>query len=157
MSNHSLEDKLDAVYQSGGDRDRQDMVYDQWARDYDQDLWASGNPYIALMAGMVGRHVPDKDSRILDAGCGTGNMAQLLAAIGYKNIVGIDASQGMLDVAKTKGCYREVHQMWFSDKIKTLEKNGAWILKDQSDRFRTYPFSEQYEDLRHWIYVYSKV
>jgi 2-polyprenyl-3-methyl-5-hydroxy-6-metoxy-1,4-benzoquinol methylase len=214
MSKHSLEDQLDAVYQSGGDRHRQDAVYDQWARDYDRDLWASGNPYIALMAGMVGRHVPNREARILDAGCGTGNMAQLLAAIGYKNIVGIDASQGMLDLAKTKGCYREVHQILlgsdigldpdsfdvitaagvlthghaesdsldgllrlakpgapiifsiskpamedcgFSDKIKTLENSGAWILKDQSDQFRTYPFSEQYKDLRHWIFVYYKV
>ncbi|MGI9318340.1 MAG: class I SAM-dependent DNA methyltransferase [bacterium] len=213
MSTHSLEDKLDAVYHSGGDRDRQDAVYNQWAREYDQDLWASGNPYIALMAGMVGRYVPNKEARILDAGCGTGNMAQLLNAIGYYNIVGIDASSGMLDVARAKGCYRELHQMLlgseieltaedfdavtaagvlthghaeaesldgllklmkpgapiifsisqpameecgFSDKIELLEQSGLWSFKDQSQQFRTYPFSEQYADLRHWIYVFNK-
>ena len=213
MSKHSLEEQLDAVYQSGGDRDKQDAVYDQWASDYDRDLWASGNPYIALMTGMVGRHVHAKEARILDAGCGTGNMAQMLDAIGYTNIVGIDASQGMLDIADAKGCYAELHRLLlgseiglppssfdavtaagvlthghaepdsldgllevakpgapiifsiskpameecgFSEKIDKLEQSGAWHFKDKSKKFRTYPFSEQYAVLRHWIYVYYK-
>ena len=213
MSKHSLEEKLDAVYQSGGDRDKQDAVYDEWARDYDQDLWASGNPYITLMTGMVGRHVRDKEARILDAGCGTGNMAQMLNAIGYNNIVGVDASKGMLDIASAKGCYGELHQLLlgsdiglppasfdavtaagvlthghaepesldgllrvvkpngpiifsiskpameecgFSEKIEMLEQSGDWELKDESELFRTYPFSDQYAELRHWIFVYYK-
>ncbi len=77
-----LEDRLDAAYQAGGDRNRLDRVYDDWARDYDQDLWASGNPYIALMAGLAGRYIADRNARILDGGCGTGNMAELLHLIG---------------------------------------------------------------------------
>ena len=48
-----LEDWLDAVYQSGGDREKLDGLYDEWAKGYDQDLWASGNPYIAIMAVAV--------------------------------------------------------------------------------------------------------
>ncbi len=39
-----LEDRLDAAYQAGGDREKLDRVYNDWARDYDQDIWASGNP-----------------------------------------------------------------------------------------------------------------
>ena len=49
-----LEDRLDAAYQSAGDREKLDEVYDDWARDYDQDIWASDNPYIALLAGPGG-------------------------------------------------------------------------------------------------------
>jgi predicted TPR repeat methyltransferase len=112
-----LENRLDAVYQSGGDRVKLDRLYDDWARDYDRDLWASGNPYIALMAGMAGRYIPERDSRILDGGCGTGNMAQLLRQLGYTNIVGIDASDGMLAAAGAKGCYVELHKMLLGTEI----------------------------------------
>ena len=31
-----LEDWLDAVYETGGDRDKLDGLYDEWARSYDQ-------------------------------------------------------------------------------------------------------------------------
>jgi 2-polyprenyl-3-methyl-5-hydroxy-6-metoxy-1,4-benzoquinol methylase len=112
-----LESKLDAVYRAEGDRDRLDRAYDDWALEYDQDLWASGNPYIAIMAGLVGRYIRDRDARILDGGCGTGNMAQILSVMGYANIVGIDASAGMLAAADAKGCYVELHKMLLGAKI----------------------------------------
>lgn len=106
-----LEERLDAVYQAGGDREKLDHLYDDWARDYDRDLWATGNPYIALMAGLAGRYIPDRAARILDAGCGTGNMAEILHRIGYDSIVGVDASEGMLAAARAKGCYAALRQM----------------------------------------------
>jgi SAM-dependent methyltransferase len=112
-----LERRLDAVYQSGGDRDKLDRAYDDWARDYDRDLWASGNPYVAVMAGMAGRYIRDRTARVLDAGCGTGNMAELLRLLGYTTIVGIDASEGMLAAARAKGCYAELHRMLLGAEI----------------------------------------
>ncbi len=208
-----LEEWLDAAYQTGGDREKLDRIYDDWARSYDQDLWASGNPYIAAIAGMVGRHIPDKAARTLDGGCGTGNLAQILQVIGYSNIVGIDASTGMLEAAEAKGCYADLHQMLlgaeidlptasfdavtaagvlthghappesidglleiakpgaplifsisavaveeggFGEKMTVLQQTGAWSLVEQTEPFRTYPFSEQYASLRHWICVYRK-
>ena len=208
-----LEEWLDAAYQAGGDRQTLDRVYDDWARDYDRDIWASGNPYTAVMAGLAGRHIPDKSARILDGGCGTGNMAELLHLMGYTNIVGLDASDGMLAAASAKGCYVELHKMLlgaeidlpaesfdavtaagvlthghappdsldglldlakpdapiifsiskvaveddgFGVKMAELERTGAWTLADQSEPFRTYPFSPDYADLRHWINVYRK-
>ena len=208
-----LEDRLDAVYQAGGDRQTLDGVYDEWARDYDRDLWASGNPYIALMTGLVGRYVADRNARILDAGCGTGNMAQLLHGIGYDNLVGLDASDGMLAAAKAKGCYAALHKLLlgatidlppasfdaitaagvlthghappesldgllalakpgaplvfsisevaaeqggFGEKMAALERGGAWTLVERTAPFRTYPFSPDYADLRHWICVYRR-
>jgi predicted TPR repeat methyltransferase len=113
----TLENRLDAVYRSGGDREKLDHLYDDWAREYDQDIWASGNPYIALMAGIAGRYIADPNARILDGGCGTGNMAQILRMMGYTNIVGIDASDGMLAAAEAKGCYVELHKMLLGAKI----------------------------------------
>jgi predicted TPR repeat methyltransferase len=112
-----LETWLDRVYTSGGDRDRLDQLYDQWAKNYDEQLWASGNPYIAIQAGMVGRYVPDYDARILDAGCGTGNMAQVLYQIGYTNLEGLDPSAGMLEVAKRKEVYNKLHSLFLGESI----------------------------------------
>ncbi len=107
-----LESWLERVYQADGDRRTLDALYDEWARDYDQQLWASGNPYIAIAAGLVGRHLPDFGARILDAGCGTGNMAQILHQIGYLNIDGLDPSSGMLAVAGRKEIYQQLYPLY---------------------------------------------
>ena len=106
-----LETWLERVYRAGGDHATLAELYDEWARDYDRQLWASGNPYIAIATGFMGRHVDDYDARILDAGCGTGNMAQILHQMGYRNIDGLDPSAGMLEIARAKGIYRELHQL----------------------------------------------
>ena len=208
-----LETWLERVYQADGDHDQLQELYDEWARDYDQQLWASGNPYIAIATGMVGRHVADFDAKILDAGCGTGNMAQILHQMGYRNIDGLDPSPGMLEIARGKEIYRELHQLYldsrvdlpqksydavvaagvlthghappealdgilglarqgaaivfslsliafeeygFRDKIEALESAGAWQKMDQSQLFRTYPFSEQEGHLRHWVLAFRK-
>ena len=112
-----LETWLERVYAAGGDRATLDKLYDEWAQDYDQQLWASGNPYIAISAGMVGRHLQDFDARILDAGCGTGNMAQVLHQMGYDRIDGLDSSAGMLEIAQRKNIYRELHQLYLAAEI----------------------------------------
>jgi SAM-dependent methyltransferase len=49
--------------------------------------------FIGLVSGNLGavvRWVPDKRSRILDVGCGSGHLVQELAACGYENVEGID-------------------------------------------------------------------
>lgn len=112
-----LETWLDRVYQADGDLERLQALYDEWARDYDQQLWASGNPYIAIATGLVGRYVADCDARILDAGCGTGNMAQVLHQMGYRNIEGLDASAGMLEIAGKKEIYQQLHQLYLNQHI----------------------------------------
>jgi predicted TPR repeat methyltransferase len=112
-----LETWLDRVYASGGDRATLDKLYDQWAKEYDQQLWASGNPYIAIETGMVGRHVSDYDARILDVGCGTGNMAQVLHQMGYNNLEGLDPSAGMLAVAEQKDVYKKLHPLFLGESI----------------------------------------
>jgi 2-polyprenyl-3-methyl-5-hydroxy-6-metoxy-1,4-benzoquinol methylase len=112
-----LETWLERVYQADGKAEKLDALYDQWAGDYDQQLWASGNPYLAIAAGLVGRHVRDYDARILDAGCGTGNMAQLLHQMGYRNIEGLDPSSGMLAIAHKKEVYQQLHQLYLGARI----------------------------------------
>ncbi|UCH39185.1 MAG: class I SAM-dependent methyltransferase [Gammaproteobacteria bacterium] len=112
-----LETWLERVYQADGDLDQLETLYDEWASDYDQQLWASGNPYIAIATGMVGRHIQDYSARILDAGCGTGNMAQVLHQMGYRNIEGLDPSSGMLAIAHKKEIYQQLHQLYLDTHI----------------------------------------
>jgi len=113
----NLESWLERVYQAEGDRATLATLYDEWARDYDQQIWASGNPYIAIAAGMVGRLLPDYGARILDAGCGTGNMAQILYQMGYSRIEGLDPSTGMLAIAGNKHIYHRLHQLCLDSSI----------------------------------------
>ena len=108
---------VERVYAAGGDRATLDRLYDEWAKDYDQHVWSSGNPYIAISAGMVGKHIDNYDANILDAGCGTGNMAQLLHQMGFNNLEGLDPSEGMLAIAERKGIYRKLHKLFLADEI----------------------------------------
>ena len=44
-------------------------------------------------------------------GAGTGQVGQILTAMGYTNLTAMDMSQGMLDVSREKNVYRDLHQM----------------------------------------------
>jgi len=103
-------DKLQWIYSS---RDNEELSerYDQWAKDYDNDLendFAWRGPEIA--AGFFAKYVP-KEARVLDAGAGTGLVGVTLAQRGYRDIVAIDLSKGMLEEAGWKNVYRELRQM----------------------------------------------
>ena len=50
-------------------------------------------------------------AKVLDAGAGTGLVGITLAQTGYRDIVAIDLSKGMLEEARKKNVYREFHQM----------------------------------------------
>ena len=98
------------VYESTNDKELEDR-YDQWAADYDNDLaaefaWNAPQNATAVFA----KHV-DKSANVLDAGAGTGLVGECLAEAGYKDLVAMDLSQGMLDVAKSKNLYNAFHRM----------------------------------------------
>lgn len=84
--------------------------YDAWAAEYDADLQAYGYRSPAIAAGLVGRYVSKGTGPILDAGAGTGNMGQILALLGYRDITALDLSEGMLRVAAQTGAYKETRQ-----------------------------------------------
>ena len=94
-------------------RDNQELAerYDQWAKEYDTDLerdFAWVGPQRA--AEVLSQYIA-KGARILDAGAGTGLVGQILFGLGYRDMVAMDLSQGMLDEARSKDVYRELHQM----------------------------------------------
>ena len=104
------QNKVQWIYAS---RDNQELEerYDQWAKDYDQDLeqdfgW-TGPKYVSEF---FARYVP-KEARILDAGSGTGLVGLTLSQLGYRDLAAMDISQGMLNEARKKNVYKDFYQM----------------------------------------------
>lgn len=53
--------------------------------------------------------------RVLDLGCGTGLVGEHLAKQGFKHIIGLDISEGMLQIASNKGCYESLEEFTLGD------------------------------------------
>lgn len=83
-------------------------VYDDWSDTYETHMLGVGYAHPAMVAGILCRHQPAGDGAILDAGCGTGIMGELLTALGYTDVSGFDASAGMLARAERRGIYRDL-------------------------------------------------
>ncbi len=100
-------DKKDAValvYNARTDEDLR-KGYDGWADSYDADMDRRGYKLPGLVTALLARHVPLDSGPILDGGAGTGLLGEWLALAGYTDLAALDLSQGMLDVAESRGVY----------------------------------------------------
>jgi SAM-dependent methyltransferase len=84
--------------------------YDGWAESYDADMQAVGYVHPAAVSAYTARYVTDPNDAILDAGCGTGTVGNILAIAGFKNIIGLDLSEGMLARARSRNVYARLKQ-----------------------------------------------
>ena len=102
--------KVQWVYSSKNEEELTER-YDEWAKTYDADLERDFE-YIGpqLAAEFFMKYVP-KEAKILDAGAGTGIVGEVLTKQGYVNLTAMDMSEGMLEEARKKGVYRELHRM----------------------------------------------
>ena len=91
-------------------------IYDAWAAKYNEDVASWGYVLPAVSARMLANALPARllqrtDAAVLDAGCGTGLLADHLAEIGVAvPLVGLDASEGMVEAARAVSGYRSVAQ-----------------------------------------------
>jgi SAM-dependent methyltransferase len=94
-------------------RDTQEIaeLYDSWSEDYEEAVLSWGYATPAVTAWVLGRRVEPEGGTVLDAGAGTGLMGEVLAPLGYGDLVGIDVSPKMLEIAREKGVYRDLHEM----------------------------------------------
>jgi len=63
-----------------------------------------------VAASMLDHHLDSKESRVLDAGCGTGLVGEVLNRMGYENVDAMDFSSDMLDEAEKKAVYNRLIQ-----------------------------------------------
>ena len=110
------ENRVQWVYSAQDNRQLAER-YDQWATEYDSDIdrdfgWLGPERAAEVFA----KYVP-KNARVLDAGAGTGLVGQALSGMGFRDIVAMDLSMGMLDEARTKNVYRSFHQMALGEKL----------------------------------------
>jgi predicted TPR repeat methyltransferase len=84
-------------------------VYSEWAKSYDSDL-IEGHGYKAPEDAVAQFCNLDlaADARILDCGCGTGIVGELLNKAGFTNIDGADLSDDMREIAAGLGVYKRL-------------------------------------------------
>ena len=91
--------------------------YNAWAKDYDQDVLSFGYKIPAIMTCLIGRYISPDTGTILDAGAGTGILGETLSLMGYKDLVGIDMSQGMLEEAQKKDVHKKLLKMTLGEEL----------------------------------------
>ena len=109
----SIYDTLNA-----SDADELEGIYKNWAVNYESD--------VINLAGYVGHlitsdlllsYLDDIEAKVLDAGCGTGLVGEILFKNNFCNIEGVDFSQEMLDIANQKNIYQSLKLVDLTKKL----------------------------------------
>ncbi len=106
MHDHS-QDNLSGAFAA---RAAADLVntYANWSSTYDDEAMRLGYCLPFVITAWVARYAESLESKILDAGCGTGLTGQYLAELGYGDLHGLDFSPEMLERAGRRGVYRSL-------------------------------------------------
>jgi len=109
MKGHYVMDRRKAIHQrvlNATSKQELENAYGEWADRYDQDL-VDDMGYVApiMTCRILQGHVPDRQARILDVGCGTGLVGESLQQQGYRKLEGLDYSGKMLEKAREKNAY----------------------------------------------------
>jgi len=99
---------IDGALHLDGDPGKVKQYYADWARTYDRDTGEAEYSGPRIAARLLSQHLDDRDARILDAGCGTGQVGVELRGLGYRDIDGFDLSTEMVELAIASGAYRRV-------------------------------------------------
>jgi ubiquinone/menaquinone biosynthesis C-methylase UbiE len=93
-------------------------IYKNWAKKYEDD--------VINLAGYVGHlitselllsYLRNNQAKILDAGCGTGLVGEILNKNEFKDLIGVDFSQEMLNIAKQKKVYQSLELVDLTKKL----------------------------------------
>lgn len=94
-------------------------AYDEWAERYDRDLVQGFGYTTPRVAGqMLMNALKNTAALVMDAGCGTGLVGQILHEKGYRNLHGMDYAARMLAKARDKDVYKKLFQ---ADMTRPLE------------------------------------
>ena len=123
-----MKDWLKTVY-SETSSSKLNKHYKNWANLYDTDMSSWGYAYpLQLNKILTNKLKLKKTIKILDAGCGTGYVAEVLNKLNYKNITGIDFSKEMLAIARSKKIYKKLICQSLNEKIELRSKQFELII-----------------------------
>lgn len=103
-------------------------TYDAWAGEYEQHMQSVGYTHPAMVASIASRHMTPGDDPLLDAGCGTGVVSEIMGPLGFSHITGLDASQQMLKAAEEKGRYTSLHHMYLGQPLDFADNAFAHVV-----------------------------
>ena len=93
-------------------------LYKVWADNYDHDVVeVIGYVGHLITSELLIKYIDNSKAKILDAGCGTGLVGEILHEKKFKNIIGIDFSQTMLDQALKKNVYQSLALSDLTEKL----------------------------------------
>ncbi|UWR20873.1 class I SAM-dependent methyltransferase [Sulfitobacter sp. S190] len=98
---------LETVY-AARDSDATRAIYDSWSSTYEDEVASHGYATPDRCAAALAQFVDDLTAPILDMGCGTGLAGVALRNAGFLTIDGVDLSADMLEIARSKGIYRNL-------------------------------------------------
>ena len=129
MKNSDQDEKVQSLHDAyaGGDPNITAGVYDNWAKEYEAHMKGVGYTHPAMTAAVYTRHQPAGNAPMLDAGTGTGIMAEILPALGYPEIDGFDISSGMLALAEKKGIYRNLQKGVLGKRLDYADNSYAGV------------------------------
>jgi ubiquinone/menaquinone biosynthesis C-methylase UbiE len=123
-----MKDWLKTVY-SETSSSKLNKHYKNWANLYDTDMSSWGYAYpLQLNKILTNKLKLKKTIKILDAGCGTGYVAEVLSKLNYKNIIGIDFSEEMLAIARSKKIYKKLMCQSLNETIELRSKQFELII-----------------------------
>ena len=93
------------------------QVYDMFMDNVDYPSWSK---YLIQLL----KEYQVEDGLVLDLGCGTGNMTELLAKEGY-DMIGVDNSEDMLEIASEKRAESGLNILYLLQDMREFELYGT--------------------------------
>lgn len=92
--------------------------YDALNREVDYDAWAD------FLCRTIKKYGREDTSLVLDLACGTGTITRKLAHSGF-DMIGVDASWEMLDIARSKSTDADGNILWLCQDMRGFELYGT--------------------------------
>ena len=93
-------------------------IYKNWASDYESDVInLAGYVGHLITSDLLLNYLRNTESTVLDAGCGTGLVGEILYKNNFRNIDGVDFSQEMLNIAHQKNIYQSLKLVDLTKKL----------------------------------------
>ena len=100
------------------DLDELEGIYKNWASDYESDVInLAGYVGHLITSDLLLNYLRNTESIVLDAGCGTGLVGEILYKNNFRNMDGVDFSQEMLNIASQKNIYQSLKLVDLTKKL----------------------------------------